>query len=95
MDVKPNISRLWQLLEPPNGADVVDENGKVRPPSSAVFKDLSKTLIAEYPSMTPKNIYTIILSRRYNVYDRLIASLGIVNADMSTRKRPIQRQIIA
>lgn len=34
--------------------------------------------------MTQKNIYTIILSRRYNLYDRLIEALGIGNANKST-----------
>jgi len=80
-------------LEPPNDADIVDGNGKVLPPSLAVFKDLSKALIAEYPTITPKNIYIIILSRRYNIYDRLMAALVLSMLTCPrTQKRSIHRK---
>lgn len=83
MSSKPHIEKLRQLLQPPNGACVVDKNGKVLPPSSTVFKELSMALTTEYPNMSPKNIYTMLISRRYNLYDEVVAALGISNINVS------------
>jgi len=78
---------LWNLLQPPEGAQVLDKSGRVLPPSSSVFKDLSEKMKNKYPTMTPKNIYTIILNRRYNIYDRLLTAFGIVDPNTSQSDR--------
>lgn len=48
---------------------VLDENGKIVTPKSAVYKELSSLLEGK---ISPKYIYTILLQNRYELYDKVL-----------------------
>lgn len=49
---------------------ILDENGKVVSPKSAVYKELSSLLDGK---ISPKYIYTILLQKRYGLYEKVLS----------------------
>ena len=70
------ISKLEELLRLTEFKDVVACNGKIVPPSSEIYKNLSNAM-ERANKMLPKYIYTVLLKNRYNVYSNLLSFLNI------------------
>jgi hypothetical protein len=70
----PPIEELKKHLLCPNYRNILDEHGKPVPPKSFVYKEISSLL---NNALSPKYIYTILITNRYGVHDTLLAFHGI------------------
>lgn len=58
------VDKLEEILLRSKHRCVLDENGKVVGPKSAIYKELSSLLEGK---ISPKYIYTILLQNRYDL----------------------------
>jgi len=63
------ISKLMSLLQSIEFENVIGNDGRIVPPSSNLYKQLSAAL---NKTISPKYIYTILKLNRYNVYKDLL-----------------------
>lgn len=71
-----DIEKLRKLLTTEE-YKVIDDNGKVLPPSNQIYKNVSEAMDGN-PSA--KHIYIIVKNNRNGMYNLILASFGLLNS---------------
>jgi len=56
---------------------MIDDNGKIFPPSHDIYRTISETLKNSGSHITPKHIYTILKNNRNGLYNAVLRAFGV------------------
>lgn len=73
-----DLEKLQELLKTEE-YKVVDDNGKVLPPSNKIYTRISEAMGG---NPTAKHVYTIAKNNRNGIYDMILNSFGLLNSSM-------------